>query len=101
MSPDFLSLYTSSDAGRAYFQRVGKQTTNLASINSTQVKHMPVPVPLLAEQEKLLGPIRSIRSRIAAVDRQLSKLRVIQEGVLEDLLSGRGIVGQGGEAARS
>lgn len=45
MSPDFLALYTSSDAGRAYFQRVGKQTTNLASINSTQVKQMPVPLP--------------------------------------------------------
>ncbi|MFB8756237.1 restriction endonuclease subunit S [Streptomyces nigra] len=100
MSPDFLSLYTSSDAGRAYFQRVGKQTTNLASINSTQVKHMPVPVPSLTEQEKLLGPIRSIRSRVAAVDRQLSKLRVIQQGVLEDLLSGRAISGQPGEVVR-
>src|SRR5690606_23968156 len=55
MSPDFLALYTSSDAGRAYFQRVGKQTTNLASINSTQVKQMPVPLPPLAEQENLLG----------------------------------------------
>ncbi|WP_158801297.1 hypothetical protein [Streptomyces sp. NRRL S-37] len=101
MSPDFLSLYTSSDVGRSYFQRVGKQTTNLASINSTQVKNMPVPVPSLAEQEKLLGPIRSIRSRVAAVDRKLSKLRVIQQGVLEDLLSGRAVAGQRGEASRS
>jgi type I restriction enzyme S subunit len=101
MSPDFLALHTSSDAGRAYFQRVGKQTTNLASINSTQVKHMPVPVPSLAEQEKLLGPIRSIRSRVAAVDRQLSKLRVVQQGVLEDLLSGRADAGQLGAVARS
>ncbi|WP_158761561.1 restriction endonuclease subunit S [Streptomyces sp. NRRL S-146] len=101
MSPDFLALYTSSDAGRAYFQRVGKQTTNLASINSTQVKYMPVPVPPLTEQEELLGPIRSVRSRVAAVDRQLSKLRVIQQGVLEDLLSGRGDAGHPDAAARS
>lgn len=101
MTSDFLALYTSSNAGRAYFQRVGKQTTNLASINSTQVKHMPVPVPSLTEQEGLLGPVRSIRSRVAAVDRQLSKLRVIQQGVLEDLLSGRVIVGQRAEGARS
>ncbi|MFF8525318.1 hypothetical protein ACF05X_24715 [Streptomyces werraensis] len=90
MSPDFLALYTSSDAGRAYFQRVGKQTTNLASINSTQVKQMPVPLPPLTEQESLLGPIRSVRSRLAALDRQVSKLRVVQQGVVEDLLSGRG-----------
>ncbi|MFD6323195.1 restriction endonuclease subunit S [Streptomyces sp. NPDC058442] len=90
MSPDFLVLYTSSDAGRAYFQRVGKQTTNLASINSTQVKQMPVPLPPLTEQENLLGPIRSVRSRLAVLDRQVSKLRVVQQGVVEDLLSGGG-----------
>ncbi|MGW5769757.1 restriction endonuclease subunit S [Streptomyces longwoodensis] len=90
MSPDFLALYTSSDAGRAYFQRVGKQTTNLASINSTQVKQMPVPLPPLAEQENLLGPIGSARSRLAALDRQVSKLRVVQQGVMEGLLSGEG-----------
>lgn len=91
MSPDFLALYTSSDAGRAYFQRVGKQTTNLASINSTQVKQMPVPLPPLAEQENLLGPIRSVRSRLAVLERQVSKLRVVQQGVVEDLLSGRSL----------
>lgn len=89
MLPDFLALYTSSPEGRAYFQSVGKQTTNLASINSTQVKKMPVPVPPVDEQERLLGPIRSVRSRAAALQKQIGKLRVVQEGVVEDLLSGK------------
>ncbi|MFJ6693790.1 restriction endonuclease subunit S [Streptomyces sp. NPDC091294] len=88
MLPDFLALYTSSKAGRAYFQSVGKQTTNLASINSTQVKSMPVPVASLAQQEKVLGPIRSVRSRIAVTDRRIAKLRIVQRGMLESLLSG-------------
>ncbi|WP_437059569.1 restriction endonuclease subunit S [Streptomyces sp. enrichment culture] len=85
--PDFLALYTSSEAGRTYFQSVGKQTTNLASINSTQVKAMPVPLVPLAEQERALGPIRSVRSRIAFMDRKVAKLRVVQRGVAESLLS--------------
>jgi type I restriction enzyme S subunit len=89
MLPEFLALYTSSSEGRAYFQSVGKQTTNLASINSTQVKKMPVPVPPVDEQERLLGPIRSVRSRAAALLKQIAKLRVVQEGVVEDLLSGK------------
>ncbi|MDT0395846.1 MULTISPECIES: restriction endonuclease subunit S [Streptomyces] len=88
MLPDFLALYTASPEGRAYFQRVGKQTTNLASINSTQVKQMPVPVPAVEEQRRLLGPVYAARERAAVLQRQIAKLRTIQQGVIEDLLSG-------------
>ncbi|MEU9463395.1 restriction endonuclease subunit S [Streptomyces sp. NPDC048312] len=89
MSPDFLALYASSIEGRAYFQRVGKQTTNLASINSTQVRKMPVPVPPVEEQDQLLGPIRVVRGRIAVIERLVAKLRLVQLGAVEDLLGGR------------
>ena len=89
LSSDFLALYTASPAGRAYFQRVGKQTTNLASINSTQVKAMPVPVPPLEEQERLLGPIRAVRERSEVLEKQIAKLRAVQRAVVEDLLLGR------------
>jgi type I restriction enzyme, S subunit len=88
MTPDFLALYTASAAGRAYFQRVGKQTTNLASINSTQVKKMPVPVPPLGEQERLLGPVRAARQRAEVLEKQVAKLRTVQRSMVEDLLSG-------------
>ncbi|MFJ8971079.1 restriction endonuclease subunit S [Streptomyces sp. wa1064] len=86
--PDFLALYTSSSAGRSYFQSVGKQTTNLASINSTHVKEMMVPVPPVSEQERLVEPIRTIRRRMSFVERQVAKLRIMQQGVVEDLLAG-------------
>jgi type I restriction enzyme S subunit len=89
MDPDFLALYTASPEGRAYFQSVGKQTTNLASINSTQVKAMWVPVPPLDEQRRNLEPVRAVRVRLRAVERQIAKLRTIQQGVVEDLLVGR------------
>ncbi|EKX66153.1 restriction endonuclease subunit S [Streptomyces ipomoeae] len=89
MDPDFLALYTASPEGRAYFQRVGKQTTNLASINSTQVKAMRVPVPPLEEQQRNLEPVRTVRARVRAVEQQVAKLRTIQGGVVEDLLAGR------------
>ena len=89
MLPDFLALYTASPEGRAYFQRVGKQTTNLASINSTQVKQMPVPVPPVEEQRRLLGPVHAARNWAAVLQRQIAKLRTIQQGVIEDLLSDR------------
>ncbi|MGS2590586.1 restriction endonuclease subunit S [Streptomyces hebeiensis] len=86
--PDFLALCTASAEGRAYFQRVGKQTTNLASINSTQVKQMPVPLPGVEEQKRIIAPIQAIRSRRTALERQIAKLRTVQQGVVEDLLRG-------------
>ncbi|MEU7782621.1 restriction endonuclease subunit S [Amycolatopsis sp. NPDC049159] len=88
LMPDFLALYTASAAGRAYFQRVGKQTTNLASINSTQVKKMPVPVPPMDEQERLLGPIWAVRKRAEVLGKQITKIRTVQRGIVEDLLAG-------------
>ncbi len=87
--PEFLALYTASAAGRAYFQQVGKQTTNLASINSTQVKSMPVPVPPLDEQKALLGPILAVRNRAETVERQIVKMRTVQRAVVEDMLARR------------
>jgi type I restriction enzyme S subunit len=87
--PDFLALYTASPEGRAYFLRVGKQTTNLASINSTQVKKMPIPVPPLEEQKRLLGPIRAARKRAAVLEKQIDKLRTVQRAIVEDLLTGQ------------
>ncbi|MFJ5533627.1 restriction endonuclease subunit S [Streptomyces sp. NPDC093261] len=89
MDPDFLALYTGSAEGRAYFQRVGKQTTNLASINSTQVKDMVVPVPPIEEQRRNLEPVRAVQSRSRALERQIAKLRTIQQAVVEDLLDAR------------
>jgi type I restriction enzyme S subunit len=43
--PEFLAALASSAHGRRYFQLSSKQSTNLASINSTQLKEFPVPLP--------------------------------------------------------
>ena len=51
--------------GKDYFQREGKQTTNLASINLTKLRGFPVPLPPLTEQHRI----------VAEVDRRLSLIR--------------------------
>ena len=50
----WLSRYTNSPLGRAYFQSCAKQTTNLASINMTQLRACPVPIPPAREQVRIL-----------------------------------------------
>ena len=48
--PEYLSLLTGSPYGKSYFLKCSKQSTNLASINSTQLKEFPVLLPPIDEQ---------------------------------------------------
>lgn len=94
---EFLAVYISSPSGRRYFMNIAKQTTNLASINSTQLKAMPVPVPSVEEQLSLLAPILTVRSERARKQAELNKLRLLKKGLMEDLLTGRVRVTRSGE----
>ncbi|MCP4600305.1 MAG: hypothetical protein GY847_07195 [Proteobacteria bacterium] len=52
--PQFISHYGNSQTAQIYFLRTGKQTTNLASINMTQLKALPLPLAPLEEQIELV-----------------------------------------------
>lgn len=56
LEPRFVSWYTNT-IGRDYFVRHGRQTTNLASINRTQLSRLPVPIPPRAQQRAILDEI--------------------------------------------
>lgn len=54
LSPYFLSYQAGSRYGKQYFLKCSKQTTNLASINSTQLKGFPVLMPTIEEQAQIV-----------------------------------------------
>lgn len=51
----FLSILTSSEYGKKYFISCSKQSTNLASINSTQLKAFPVLLPDINTQKEVIN----------------------------------------------
>jgi restriction endonuclease S subunit len=57
--PAILAAQASSQHGRRYFQLSSKQSTNLASINSTQLKQFPVVLPPLPEQRRIAEVLRT------------------------------------------
>lgn len=57
--PEFLAIQAASQHGRRYFQLSSKQSTNLASINSTQLKQFPVLLPPLPEQQGIVEVLRT------------------------------------------
>ena len=87
--PDYLALVGASRVGKRYFMGVGKQTTNLASINSTQLKAFPLPLPSLAEQSRIVARLQGANQFIASEQTRLAKLRALKRGLMDDLLTGR------------
>ncbi len=77
LNPDFLAAIARSPYGRSYFARSSKQTTNLASINSTQLKAFPIPLPSLPEQRRIadiLDRAEALRAKRRAALAQLDEL---------------------------
>lgn len=64
VSSEWLNAYKGSVAAQSFFTFRSKQTTNLASISSSNLLDLPVPRPPEEEQIKILAHISSATSRI-------------------------------------
>lgn len=87
--PDFLAAVTASSYGKRYFLVSSKQTTNLATINSTQLKAFPVPLPNLYEQGRMIAAIASVERQIEAEQRHSNQMKQTKTGLMQDLLTGK------------
>lgn len=87
--PRYLAFILESSLGKAYFRAKGKQTTNLASINKTQVRGLPVPLPTVAEQDVILERLGSVRSALEALEKEVEGYAALKAGLLQDLLTGK------------
>jgi type I restriction enzyme S subunit len=85
----YLAALSASALGKTYFVQASKQTTNLASINSTQLKAFPVCLPPLDEQEAIIEQISVLDERVEQEQEKLTKLGQMKSAIMDDLLSGR------------
>jgi type I restriction enzyme S subunit len=85
----FLDAWTGGWSARRYFLIAGKQTTNLASINKTSLGGLPMPVPGLPEQARIIAVLEQHAVRDASARHELAKYRTLRSGVMDDLLTGR------------
>ncbi|WP_334078440.1 restriction endonuclease subunit S [Microbulbifer sp. M83] len=72
-SEHWLEKYLNSNPAREYFAGSSKQTTNLASINKTQLRGCIVPVPPLAEQYRILAKMEELLSICWQLESALNK----------------------------
>lgn len=75
--PEYFAVFLRTRQGKSYFLRCAKKTTNLASINMTQLKGLPVPIPSIQMQRKFqssvtkIAEISTTRKRSAEESNQL------------------------------
>lgn len=90
--PEFLSWYANT-IGQSYFIEQGKQTTNLASINMTKLRSLPVPIPPLAEQIRIrqaVGERLSVAdSALHSVAQQRARCTRLRQSILKWAFEGK------------
>ncbi|WP_443114740.1 restriction endonuclease subunit S [Herbaspirillum seropedicae] len=87
--PYFLAFYSESSFGKKYFLMSSKQSTNLASINSTQLNAYLIALPSLEEQREIIERISAANRRLNQLTAETSKLRSKKLGLMHDLLTGK------------
>jgi type I restriction enzyme S subunit len=86
--PEFLSYQTASPYGKRYFLKCAKKTSNLASINSTQVKNFPVLLAPIEEQGRSIGLLKLIEAKQAQVQEHTNYLRSLIKRCLNTIKAG-------------
>ena len=90
--PKFVSHYA-NHFGQRYFFEEGKQTTNLASINMTKLRALPIPSPPVAGQEKLVTDLEDHLSMIddlqRSVDANLRRAASLRQAILKKAFEGK------------
>ena len=87
LDPDFLAAVVASEYGRSYFLGCAKRSTNLASINSSQLKAFPVPLPSLTEQQGIAAILRSRIQAVRANERLVEELDQEKAALMAELFT--------------
>jgi len=91
----WLLLYLNSPVGREYFQDSSKQTTNLASINMTQLRHCPVPLPSPAIQDRIIARVDQLMAVCDDLESKLTQSQADSEKLMEAVKKKEGLAGVG------
>lgn len=91
--PEYVAYWSMSTPARNYFYQKGKQSVNLASINKTVLSNLLLPLPPVADQQKI---IESISARISVADNieqsldiSLRQAESLRQSILKQAFEGR------------
>ena len=85
--PTFAMTWFNTDVGRGHFFRSAKTSSGLGTINSSEVRAAPIPLPHLEVQREIVDMVSRQRARIAeerkaAEQHQAQAAREVEEMIL-------------------
>ncbi|UZE17307.1 restriction endonuclease subunit S [Pseudomonas sp. B21-054] len=89
ITPYFLAALAGSHYGKSFFLSCAKKSTNLASINSSQLKEFQVLIPPLDEQYKIAKILSTWDRSIAIAERLLGNRQRQKKALTQQLLTGK------------
>jgi type I restriction enzyme S subunit len=84
--PAWAELYLNSDIARSYFAASAKQTTNLASINMTELKNCVFPLPPSFEQSRIITRVNELRSLCSSLRNHLASGQAVKLSLADALI---------------
>ena len=90
---EWVARFTSTDAARTYFFLRSKQSTNLASINQSNVRELPIPMPPEEERRDILTEVRrseeATASLLAHTREHIDRLREYRSSLISAAINGQ------------
>jgi type I restriction enzyme S subunit len=88
--PQFAQLFLQSQAGRtSIIGRASKAADGKYNINSQTVRGTPIPLPPIAEQEKILSVISTLTEKLQAEKSKKAALDTLFKTLLDHLMTGK------------
>jgi type I restriction enzyme S subunit len=84
--PRWAEIYLNSASARKYFAGSSKQTTNLASINMTQLRACAFPLPPLGEQRRIVAKVDQLMALCDQLETRLTQARRLNEQLASTLV---------------
>lgn len=92
VNPIYVTYASKTTKAKRYFYKVAKQTTNLASINMTQLCDLEIPLPDLATQTQIVQEIEARLSEADALEKtlrtELQRAERLRQSVLKQAFAG-------------
>jgi type I restriction enzyme S subunit len=88
INPYYLSALVGSIYGKAYFLKSAKQTTGIASINSTQLKNFPTVIPPIDLQNKFAAIVKKVEVVKSQYQQSLAELENIYGALSQKAFKG-------------
>lgn len=95
-NPEWLNLITVTEGARTHFMTRAKQSTNLASVSSSNIKELLVLLPPVAEQQQIMALVTEETARIAeataTINQEIALLQEYRAALIAEAVTGQIVV---------